>query len=312
MAPKTFIAKEHSESRSARKFDQECRDLANGRVKVLDIANAEVDFSERWMNDITNGIYAIGGQQFVDALTYEHDIPATTALPGVLSDDLPNYTIPELRQHAIFSFILNSLPPSGEDGMPRALVKDCVHAGGKVGGAEQAWMLLCRRYHIAKSGKKPSVQLRDLLAAEWPRKLDAAAFQRMVAKKLRLADELGLNPPNDTADEIKTRMMWQHVITTPPKGTAYEAVTEKARLIRVNYTDKADRDVLVQQIIAEIELALNKDVAYVGAAAVGIEGGALENGGQLYACAACDADTFTSTATMASGPGQVRPFDFAW
>ena len=87
------------------------------------------------------------GEDFVAALLFNGEIEASAPydVVNVNSNDLDTITtvtLPQLRQQALIAALRACFMPEGE---AERLTRDCVHAGGTVLGAPQAWSILKTR-----------------------------------------------------------------------------------------------------------------------------------------------------------------------
>ena len=258
------VVTEANTSRLRRNFDQQCTDLAKASIRALDAQRPEHDFV-RWEAQLRDMIHAIGGQQFIEALEFDQHIPHFTSSSGVLSDTLDGPTIPQARQHALLSVISNSLPVENEEGTPRKLIENCVHAGGTAnfgsGDVDQAIRLLRARYSIPKEEPSKEAILQELLQPAWPKKLDAFEYQSMMSRKLQLATKVNLNPMSDSQTNCDLRALWWSVIAIPPRGSAYFACAEKARLVETGRETVAHRTAFVTAMCKEIRAATTSEAA---------------------------------------------------
>ena len=118
----------------------------------LDLKNPEGDW-ERFEADFINKVHALGGQELIDALEYDNDIPVAVLHNGPADEGVNILTRPQQMQWALNGMILNSLPRSMEEGSPRKLIADMPHTGGTVAGNRQRWATLRARYSVEKPAR---------------------------------------------------------------------------------------------------------------------------------------------------------------
>ena len=119
MPPRFDRVQESAEGAAVRSLDGKLMRLAEARVPELDLKNPEGDW-ERFEADIVNKVHALGGQELMDALEYDADIPVAVLHNGPADDGVNVLTRPQQIQWALNGIILNSLPRSMEEGSPRS------------------------------------------------------------------------------------------------------------------------------------------------------------------------------------------------
>ena len=184
-------------------------------MRLLDDRNPSGDW-KRWSAAITERCRA-AGEDFVLALEHHEEMDEPPAVPDVNSEEPYALTRPQRRQAAIRALVMNSLPPNDDPGTPRRLCRGLQHVGGYMNGQEQVWLVLRKRYEVSEADAEPADLLRDLLTMEWPTKVSEADYQTMVAKKVRLATELEMNPDGVDQAESRQLAMWWDMIASPPQ-----------------------------------------------------------------------------------------------
>ena len=175
-----------------------CQQLASRSVSVLAVDSPESDWA-RWNTEV-RAVVASYGPDFTAALDHAGNIPAAV-VPGVLADEPMTVTAPQLRQHALYAFISNSLDVKDQPGTARRLIAELQHGGGQIGGVAQAYPALRDRYETAEVPEDPSAQMQQLLHPSWPRKLSRELLQAHLRNQQRLAEELHMSPAGNTASE---------------------------------------------------------------------------------------------------------------
>ena len=108
-APRFDRVQESAEGAAVRSLDGKLMRLAEARVPELDLKNPEGDWA-RFEADIVNKVHALGGQELMDALEYDADIPRAVLNNGPADDGVNVLTRPQQMQWALNGIILNSLP----------------------------------------------------------------------------------------------------------------------------------------------------------------------------------------------------------
>ena len=159
-----------------RQLHDACAAMQARSIAVLNHKDPESDW-HRWLDEL-KAVVKTYGQDFVDALEFDANIPAVV-VPAVLDDEPSPMTAPQARQLALRALIGNSLPSSQQEGSPGWLVRNCPHAGGLIGGQPQALAVLRTRYEVARQVTPPDQLLLQLLAPQWPRKLSPELYLLM-------------------------------------------------------------------------------------------------------------------------------------
>ena len=219
-APPGLPAVDPVRERRMRALHDACQQLASRSVSVLSVDRPESDWA-RWNTEV-RAVVAAYGPDFTAALDHAGNIPAAV-VPGVLADEPMAVTAPQLRQHAIYAFISNSLDVKDLPGTARRLIVGLQHGGGQIGGVAQAYPALTDRYATAEVPEDPSAQMQQLLNPNWPRKLSRELLQAHLRQQQRLAEELHMSPGGNTPSEQARRRVWWPTIAEPPKGSVFEA-----------------------------------------------------------------------------------------
>ena len=198
-------------------------------VAKLDLEHTEQDF-ERWSLEVIE-ICKRAGHGALEALQLGAgvEVPPPPAEGDPLADALTELSIPQTRQAAVRSLIANSLPASEEPGSPRHLIRDMVNAGGSVAGVSQAWLALTARYSVAKVPEDRGALLLELMASNWPKKLNVLEYQAFHLSKCADAGRIGLNPDGDSAADVASRDLWWAAIGRPPPASPYAAIVKRVR-----------------------------------------------------------------------------------
>ena len=270
----------------------------------LDLKNPEGDW-ERFEADVINKVHALGGQELIDALEYDNDIPVAVLHNGPADEGVNILTRPQQMQWALNGMILNSLPRSMEEGSPRKLMEDMPHAGGTVAGERQKWATLRARYSVEKPATRAKSRLQDLLEPKWPKVLSAELYQSMVADKVRVASELHMNVEGTTQPGRDKLDMWHDVVFTPPPGSPYFAPAEAARLLCANRRETATHRkefvaCMLKEIALEIERRKQRQVQQRARALSTVGVGCCPDHLQ---CADCDVDEEAEAEALAAGRG---------
>ena len=202
-----------------------CQQLSSRSITVLSVGTPESDWA-RWDTELA-AVVASYGPDFTAALEHVGNIPAAT-VPGVLADEPLSITAPQLRQHALYAFISNSIDIKDEPGSARRLIAGLQHGGGSIGGVPQAYRALRDRYFTDEVPEDPTALMQKLLAPQWPRKLSRELLQAHLRQQQRLAEELHMSPAGGTPSEVARRKVWWPTIAEPPKGSVFEAAAQRA------------------------------------------------------------------------------------
>ena len=140
------------------------------------------------------------GADYFAALSFTGEIDACAPydVDNVNSNDLDSITtvtLPQLRQHALIAALRSGFMPQGE---AEKLTRDCVHAGGTVHGAPQAWNILKTRWFTTERPKPVGSISASLFVKPYPQELSVEAFQVHWNKVLSMATDTGLNPTEET------------------------------------------------------------------------------------------------------------------
>ena len=136
MAPAAPLPIDPVRERRMRALHDACQQLASRSVSVLAVDSPESDWA-RWNTEV-RAVVASYGPDFTAALDQAGNIPAAV-VPGVLADEPMTVTAPQLRQHALYAFISNSLDVKDQPGTARRLIAELQHGGGQIGGVAQAY-----------------------------------------------------------------------------------------------------------------------------------------------------------------------------
>ena len=250
MAPAAPLPIDPVRERRMRALHDACQQLASRSVSVLAVDSPESDWA-RWNTEV-RAVVASYGPDFTAALDHAGNIPAAV-VPGVLADEPMTVTAPQLRQHALYAFISNSLDVKDQPGTARRLIAELQHGGGQIGGVAQAYPALRDRYQTAEVPEDPSAQMQQLLHPSWPRKLSRELLQAHLRNQQRLAEELHMSPAGNTASEQGRRQVWWPKIAEPPKGSVFEAAAQRgATRTGGAHTTVAHRNAFITAFLDEV------------------------------------------------------------
>ena len=265
------------------------------------------------------------GPDFEKALLFSGNIPAAADYTDamVLDDSeagAPETTLYHARQRALLAWIVNALPAESESAK---LIKDCVHAGGRLGprvgppGLPQALMLLDTRWMDAAPVEgKGDVSRRLFKERRWPSTYSAEAYVQFYNAVVADANLLDINPSDDTEASVSLRSMWWHLFAQPPEGSPYYKAAAEARTV-TQHRDSlvADREAFRAAMIKSIAMVpatrpppatgLSRPAAHARLAELATT--ALMDRGESAEDVCQVAAVFSATATKSAMPEPYRP-----
>ena len=237
-------------------------------MKKFDESTGSVDY-RRFSQEFRMRVRS-AGEDFLAALLYDGDIDAVVPydVGNVNSNDLDTITtvtLPQLRQQAHIAALRACFMPEGE---AERLTRECVHAGGTVHGAPQAWNILKTRWFTTDRPKAVGSISAMLFSKPFPQELSVEAFQVHYNKVLSMATDVGLNPTVETPAAQQLRQNYWDVIANPPVGSAYHimAAAEARNATARECTTIAHREAFLAAMVTAVDTqvkASGKRPAYV-------------------------------------------------
>ena len=140
------------------------------------------------------------------------------------------------------------------EGEAERLTRDCVHAGGTVLGAPQAWNILKTRWFTTERPKPVGSISAMLFAKPYPQELSVETFQVHWNKVLSMATDTGLNPSEETPAAQQLRQNYWGVLANPPVGSAYHGAAAEARnATSQECTTIAHREAFLEAMIRAVD-----------------------------------------------------------
>ena len=146
-------------------------------MKKFDEAAGSLDY-RRFSREFRMRVRS-AGEDFLAALLYAGNIdPADPyGAADVTSNDLDTITtitMPQLRQDSLIAALMVCFVPDGD---AERLTRDCVHAGGTIAGAPQAWIILETRWFTTDRPKAVGSISALLFSKPFPQELSVDLFQ---------------------------------------------------------------------------------------------------------------------------------------
>ena len=204
-------------------------------------------------------------------------------------DEVPERTIPQIRQTGLLALIRATLVAGGES---HRLIEDCQSAGGKVtrDGADndQAVLTFNSRWADGSPDLEEGADARSLYQTRWPTNFAADAYNAHFNMVVSTAGKVGQSPIEDNDVSVQLRKGWWHLIASPPVGSVYYQAAAEARTVtgqtsRTVADRNAFRIAMLRAITGMVEAGVVREstgLAKGGAVnARYVEGRAAETGG---------------------------------